>query len=850
MRRRAQASAALRALALGSVALGALASPAPAWAEKAEVPLITVSEPAGFEDLTREQMLLVDIYFGGGRRGEVEVQVAPGKLTFLDPQALLRLLPEVAESDTLARILTGQPLPTNADLACTQGTNRNECGRLSPENIGVIFDRDHFRVDVFLNPRFLTVQDNVTAQYLPAPEGGISTVNSIGALFSGQSGSGADYYNLHDRLIVGDGERRLRAELTLANKQGFGADSVAFEWDRPERRYSAGEFWARGNDVSGRRKLIGAGVQTQIDTRRDKDQIFGSPIVVYLARRARVDVVRDGRVLSSAIYDAGNQEIDTADLPDGSYEIVLRIAEAGQPAHEERRFFTKSQRLPSLGRTDFFAFGGLLVKGNDPGALTPSNHPYAEGGAVRRLSQHWAVEGTVQATDHTVSGEVGATLITPFALVRAAVLADSAGTLGGLAQIASTGDSRVNFSFDLRRIESGRATLNAPGTPLGGPVFGSPYLDRSLTSYSQVGGYLSYSLAKIRLVGTATYRRERGEPTRYSVGPSIEWDMLRKGPFKLTAHGDFAATERGNAGFAGISLEVFKAHASLTARAGGRSSTIADDEQGDGAVGSIAGTWENAVAGGELALGAGYDHQPRQDDVILSSEFRHPLATFAGEFVHSDKAPASVSQYSLGFQTTLTAGGGAVSVAGKTTTESMIVARVDGARPGDRFEVLVNDQVSGTINGTEAVTVPLPAYRGYQVRIRPVGESLLSYDNSVRSVGLYPGAVTSLRWTASPVSIKFGRLIGPDGKPIAGASITGRGVWSETDEQGYFQVEVPDDAPLTVTTRDGRTFSITLPAADKSGDIARLGSIACCGSPQIQLGALDIGAPAHERASQ
>jgi len=180
----------------------------------------------------------------------------------------------------------------------------------------------------------------------------------------------------------------------------------------------------------------------------------------------------------------------------------------------------------------------------------------------------------------------------------------------------------------------------------------------------------------------------------------------------------------------------------------------------------------------------------------------------------------------------------------------MIVARVDGARPGDRFEVLVNDQVSGTIEGTEAVTVPLPAYRGYQVRIRPVGESLLSYDNSVRSVGLYPGAVTSLRWTSSHVSIKFGRLIGPDGKPIPGASITGRGVWSETDDEGYFQVEVPDDAPLTVTTRDGRTFSITLPAADKSGDIAPLGSITCCGSPQIQLGALDIGAPAHERASQ
>ena len=102
-------------------------------------------------------------------------------------------------------------------------------------------------------------------------------------------------------------------------------------------------------------------LRAQIDTRLDRDEVLGSPVVVYLDQRARVDVVRDGRVLYSAIYEAGNQAIDTSNLPDGSYDIILRIDEPGRPEREERRFFSKSRQIPSLGRTDFFVFGGLLA---------------------------------------------------------------------------------------------------------------------------------------------------------------------------------------------------------------------------------------------------------------------------------------------------------------------------------------------------------------------------------------------------------------------------------------------------------------------------------------------------------
>jgi len=845
MRRRSRTALAWGPLPLSLLAIGAVASPVEA--RDAPAPVITVSEPSGFADLTREQTLLVDVYFGGVYRGEAKVRATPGSVTFLDPQAVVSLLPDVPEGAPLETFLASRALPANSELSCTRTTDQATCGRLSPDTLGVIFDRDRFRVDVFLNPRFLSVHDDVAEKYLPEPEHGVSAVNAIGALYAGQTSAGHDYYNLYDHLIIGNGERRLRADLSVADKVGFGAETLAFEWDRPELRYSAGALWTRGNDIYGRRKLIGGGVATQIDTRLDKDAVYGNPIVVYLDRRARVDVLRDGRILSSAIYDAGNQQLDTAGLPDGSYDIVLRIQEAGQPAREEHRFYSKSQRLPSLGRTDFYAYGGMLVTGSTTGSVTPSNHPYFEAGVARRMGQHWAVEGNVEASDHTAAAELGATLVTPFALVRLAGVADTAGTVGGILQLSSTGNSPLNFNFDLRKIDSGNdgSPVAAQSAPLS--AFGSPFLDQYVTSYTQLSGSVSYSRASFRVAATGIYRRDASGRARYSVGPSVTWELLRTSPFRLNLRGDLAATEKGTAGFLGLSLEFRKGGFAVNAQGGQRFSNIAGDQLGEGAQGSIEGSVETAAAGGEFRLAGGYQHEPQQDNEILSSEFRHPYATLTGDFVHSHTPIADGSQYTLALQTTVTAGGGGIHVAGRTTTESLVVVRVDGARGNDRFDVLVNNQVAGTIVGQHALTVELPAYRQYKVRIRPVSEDLLAYDSTDRVVGLYPGVVSKLVWTSAPITMKFGRLVGPDGSPVSGASITGKGVWSETDDGGNFEIEAPDNARLTVTTKEGRSYEIALPTTQGGAEVARLGPVVCCEVDKIRLGALDLPANASTK---
>ena len=71
-------------------------------------------------------------------------------------------------------------------------------------------------------------------------------------------------------------------------------------------------------DFTGQSRMYGFGVGSQLDSRADGDQIAGAPLVVFLAHRSQVDILRDGRLLSSRFYDAGNQTLDTAYLPQGA----------------------------------------------------------------------------------------------------------------------------------------------------------------------------------------------------------------------------------------------------------------------------------------------------------------------------------------------------------------------------------------------------------------------------------------------------------------------------------------------------------------------------------------------------
>ncbi|QNP45802.1 TcfC E-set like domain-containing protein [Sphingomonas sediminicola] len=90
---------------------------------------------------------------------------------------------------------------------------------------------------------------------------------------------------------------------------------------------------------------MGFGFATQFDTRADADSLEATPLIIFLGQPARVEILVDNRLVTSGSYEAGNNSVDTSNLPDGSYPLVLRIREASGAVREERRFFVKNAQI-------------------------------------------------------------------------------------------------------------------------------------------------------------------------------------------------------------------------------------------------------------------------------------------------------------------------------------------------------------------------------------------------------------------------------------------------------------------------------------------------------------------------
>lgn len=788
------------------------------------------SEPPGFSSLTAEQTAVVDIYFGGKRLGDAKVTFKPGSLTFADPAKLVALLPDLADIPAVLAALSANDLPSNARLVCTPGANPAECGHLAPRVAGIIFDQDRFRIDLFVNPQLITIKQAVGRQYVQRPEAGVSVVDAISAVMSGSS-NGQRFYNVQNNLIIGDADRRLRAEFAYASGFGVQADRLVFEIDKPERRYMAGAFWAQGTDLIGRRKILGLGIETQIDTRLDKDALWGNPLVVFLAQRARVDIIRDGRVLTSRIYDAGNQSLDTRGLPNGAYEVTLQIVEAGGATRQEKRFFTKNQSIAAPGQKVFFAYAGVLADDTRRAFVAPTGTPFFEAGMARRISPHLAIDATVAATNKTVIGELGAYVISPLAQMRVAAVASTKGQYGGLLQVSSQGNTRLGFNFDLRRIAVGRQpTVAGPGEF----TFGAPAeaadagLPLARHTFTQVSGSLSYNLKDARFGFAATYRREQGQPVNYSYGPTFRWEFLRRDQLRMSASGDLAFTSQGRSGFIGLSLQLLGNRSSVSADAGMRVVSNKGEPGRSGAVASLRGNWQDDdFAGAELNLAGGYDRDLEQNALNASAELRGERLSLQGDVTHSLGHSGSPTQYSLGLQTTLGMRGGRIVLRGRDQNDSMVIVKVDGAGPDDRFDVLVNDGKVGSLRGGGNAAVAVPAYRQYEVRIRQTGGDLLHYDGSVRKVGLYPGNVARLSWKARKVIAMFGRLLLPTGEPVRQALVSNPAGIGETDDNGYFQIEGESGSTLEVGMRGGAVCRVDLPQLQPQDGYAPLGTLIC-----------------------
>jgi hypothetical protein len=788
-----------------------------------------VGTPAGFDELARPREVLVDIYFAGQKIGEAVAVASPGTVQFKDPQKVLDLVPDLTSSAQLLEALAkGQP--SHADQVCSSPTAK-ECGTLSPDLVGIIFDEARFRVDLFFAPALLRPAENAGDHYLEPPTAPLSLTSSLGVAISGSSSS-STAYNVQNRTVLALRGARVRADSAYASGLGIIVDDLVGEIDRRAMRYSAGLFWAPGVDLTGRRRIVGLGMGTQFDTRADRETLQGTPLVLFLQQPARVEFLVDERLVGSAGYSAGNNLLDTSMLPDGSYPLLLRIHEQGGRVREERRFFVKNAQVAPLGQPLFFAYAGMLANTQPNRPVTLSRTPYYQTGVARRISGALALDLSVLGTGDKNMAEAGAWLMSRAARVRVAGLVSTAGDKGALVQVASSGRGSLNFNFDLRRIwtKDGRPLLPLPAyvdnfgsTPPTGAQVGNG-------SYIQMSGSVGYSVGTAYLSVIGTLRHDKGLPSDYSVGPHVSWPVINRNGIQLVLDAEVQRTRTTTATFAGFRLLFTSRGVSMVATGGraSRSSSSGGNRSGTRAIGSLAGEYSHQSSDRtEYSLGGGFDRNLDSTNAHAQGRLYTSVGSARADLLKRLDGPSGL-QYGLSLQTGAAVSRHVAALGGRDIEESALVVSLDGEGTGPSFEVLVNDQPRGRVRAGSSLPLFLQPYHRYRVRLRPSSQGAVDYDSSAREITLYPGNVEYLHWMPRALFTVFGQAFWPDGKPVANALVqSARGI-GETDAKGYFQVDVAAGDLLEFDARSGGACHVQIdPLKPQSKDYVALKKVIC-----------------------
>lgn len=787
---------------------------------------VSTGMPEGFGELASSRAVLVDVYFGGRKVTEALAVARPGFLRFRAPGDLLAKLGDVTATPELTAALAGD-LPTNSEHVCAE-TNVGDCGMIAPEMVGIIYDEDRFRVDLFVNAAFLRTE-KARDGYLPVPSASLSLTNALGLNASGTIG-GQSAFNLQNRTIIGLHNARLRADTSIASGLGLVVDDLAAELDRKNLRYSAGMFWAPGNEFIGERRIIGAGVGTQFDTWLDQERLHGTPLIVFLPQPGRVEILVDGRLMSSRTYAAGNMELDTSELPQGSYPVLLRIREPSGAVHEEQRFFIKNAQVPPSGHPIFFAYAGVLANTRRHQPISPSGTLYYQLGAAWRLTNSVALDVTSLGTQHKAIVQAGAWLIEGPARIRGAGLYSSAGDWGALLQASTAGRGPLNVSFDLRRIWSHDGQ---PLVPL--PTFASGFDSNPPTgvqlatgSYTQATASIGLQLGRAYLSVVGSYRKDRHLAADYTLGPSLNWPVITRNQIQVVFEASAQRSRTATAAFAGFRVLFNSGRLSLlsTVGHGFQSGDAAGIPSISRSVGTFTGQYSYQTEQSQLNLAAGVDRNVTSSTMHASGMFEGPVGNVRADLLHNLERDRT-TQYDVAFQSGVAIGAGGAELGGRNLEQSALIITLDGDAKDGIFNVLVNDVPKARAQVGKRLLLFLPPYRTYDVRLVPVAATAVDYDTAARKITLYPGNVQSLAWHAQSYFTIFGQAVSARGDPIGDALVQSAKSIAQSDSNGYFQLDVRRGDSITVAKGDRPSCRIHVGNVPVKDDFASVGKVVC-----------------------
>jgi hypothetical protein len=245
------------------------------------------------------------------------------------------------------------------------------------------------------------------------------------------------------------------------------------------------------------------------------------------------------------------------------------------------------------------------------------------------------------------------------------------------------------------------------------------------------------------------------------------------------------------------------------------------------AVGSVSLQYSHEQADRTLVQAeAGADRDIASSSIHAGTRIDSRFGDLRADLLHNLEG-GSGTQYDVAYQSVVAISAHGSIWGARDLDQSAMVVTVSGDSPDALFDVLVDGVSRGRVKPGQRLSLFVPPYRTYHVRLAPVGALPVDYDSAERSVTLYPGNVKNLGWHARSLITIFAQAIAPDGERIANALVQGPKSIGETDAEGYFQIDVHRGDDIAVRQADGAECRIMLAKPLPHGDFASLGRVIC-----------------------
>ncbi len=785
--------------------------------------------PEDFEELLKPQRTLVDVYYGGDFLLTTFAEYTAETIEFIDVPSVVARIPNVIGKFALTNHLTG-PVPTNSTLLCPSGSAPMACGTLAPTFIGVIFDENRFRAELFVHPDMLMIMPLTSSHYLPSPQadGGYSLVQNFSAVAS-EDVTGNDSHVVSGHTHVAKGMQRIYANWSSTDSRDFSVEELAWQRDTHEHEYTAGVFRARSDAMSFTRNnyLAGAAFGRSLKTRTDIEQMLGSEILLFLSSRSQVDIFRDGRLVSTGFYAVGNQMLDTSRLSPGVYDIDIRITDAAGNVRTQRRFFNKSNQLAPRGIPLYHLAGGLVVQPDRREVLPQDNGDWqVQGGYQTRWREDLGLSIAGALTDTHALAEGGATWLQSLFQVGVQNMVSTQGDYGWSVHTFGRYDE-LSGTASYRRI-----------WPHFKPGESNDYQlveQRASQQYASA----SYPLFTGMLQASADVSRSSaGDSELYSLRYLYPWATSRVQTANLT----FEMANQDGDLFTQVGIEIRNIGNRINY--GGSlygTRTASDTGNDNGATGTADIGWRDGNLRPE-DIEAQARATVDENSTVVGVEGIHASQLGRAQLGVENIAGTvgSGSRISATFDTNVVANSHGVSWGGQQLAPAAVILDIRGAAGQGTFDVLVNGYRVASARGGERNVLPLPPYEKYRIQLVDRGTAFVAYDDRPREVTLYPGSVETLQWDVESVIVGVGRIILEENicsnidqicydirTPLRNAIISGTSGFAMTDEDGRFQIEMTSGTKIIHARKRSIECDLVLEKVEMFNSIAKLGDLAC-----------------------